>query len=265
MVWVAAQTGPGGVVAGLVPSCVLALVVAGAFLWLGRWERARPGRLVSAFAWGASWAAFCALCSQAALQALVDATVSTGFGHWFRPLVITPVTEEGFKALFLVWLWVYRRRQITGLLDWIVHAGLVGAGFAFTENVLYLGKALTAFAAAGTSDAHAAGRLLITFFLRTVMIPFFHPLMVTLSGAGIAASTRMRGRAARTGLALAGVLLAMALHGVWDWAGLAGSDPYLIYKIYAAVLVPVFLTVLILVLALRRRDGRTIATSTQAG
>ena len=98
----------------------------GVILWLDRWERERPRRLVSAFAWGASIAAFCAIWSQAGLQALVDTTMGTDVGAWVRPLIITPVTEEVFKGLFLVWLLIYRRRRITGLLDGIVYAGLVG-------------------------------------------------------------------------------------------------------------------------------------------
>ncbi|GAA3707764.1 PrsW family intramembrane metalloprotease [Streptomyces tremellae] len=264
MGWVAPQTGLGGMAAGLVLAALLAVPVAGAFLWLDRWEHARPRLLASAFVWGASFAALSAIWSQTALQALADTAVGTDFGKWFRPLVITPVTEEGFKYLFLVWLSVHRRRQIAGLLHGIVYGGLVGAGFAFTENTLYLGKAVTAFAAAGTSDAHAVGRLLITLLLRMVMIPYFHPLMVALSGIAVAASMARRGRVARTATALAGPLAAAALHGAWDWASLAGGNPFLIYEIYGAVLVPVFLTMLVLALVLRRRQGRALAASLPA-
>ncbi|MEU3183865.1 PrsW family intramembrane metalloprotease [Streptomyces sp. NPDC006923] len=259
--WVATQIGLDGVIAGLILSALLALPVVGAFMWLDRWARERPRRLVSAFAWGGSVAAFSAIWSQEGLQTLADTTVSTDFGDWFRPLVITPVTEEVFKSLFLVWLLIYRRRQLTGLLDGIVYAGLVGAGFSFTENILYLGRAVTTFAESDTSDRHAVGVLAISLFLRAVMVPFFHPLMVALSGIGIAASAGRRSGAARVGLALAGLLVAITLHGVWDWTSLAGDDPLLIYKIYGAVLVPVFLTLLILALVLRKREGRMIAAS----
>ncbi|MDX3853100.1 PrsW family intramembrane metalloprotease [Streptomyces sp. AK02-01A] len=259
--WVASQIGLDGVIAGLVLSVLLAFPIVSAFVWLDRWARERPRRLVSAFAWGGSLAAFSAIWSQEGLQTLVDTTVSTDFGDWFRPLVITPVTEEVFKGLFLVWLLIYRRRQITGLLDGIVYAGLVGAGFSFTENILYLGRAITTFAESDTSDAHAVAVLGISLFLRAVMVPFFHPLMVTLFGIGIAASAGKRSQAARIGLALAGLLAAITLHGVWDWTSLAGKDPLLIYKIYGAVLVPVFLTMLILALVLRKREGRMIAAS----
>ncbi|MER5650239.1 PrsW family intramembrane metalloprotease [Streptosporangium sp. NPDC002524] len=262
--WVAGQIGVDGVAAGLLLSVPVTLLVAGAFLWLDRWERERPRRLASAFAWGASFAAFCSIWSQAGLQALVDTAVGTGFGAWFRPLVITPVTEEVFKGLFLVWLLIYRRGRITGLLDGIVYAGLAGAGFSFTENILYLGRAVTTFAASDTSDVNAVALLGAGLFLRVVMVPFFHPLMVAVSGLGVAAAAGRRGGAARAGFTLAGLLVAITLHGVWDWAGLAGSDPLLIYKLYGAVMVPVFLVMLVVALVLRNREGKMIAAALPA-
>ncbi|MFF3441931.1 PrsW family intramembrane metalloprotease [Streptosporangium sp. NPDC002721] len=260
--WVAGRIGVDGLVAGLLLSAVVTPLVVGAFLWLDRWERERPRRLVSAFAWGASIAAFCSIWSQEGLQALVDTTVGTDFGAWFRPLVITPVTEEVFKGLFLVWLLVRPRGQITGLLDGVVYAGLAGAGFSFTENILYLGRTVTAFAASDTSDVNAVALFGASLFLRVVMVPFFHPLMVAVFGLGVAAAaTSGRGGAARAGLALAGLLVAITLHGVWDWAGLAGGDPYLIYKIYGAVMVPVFVAMTVVALVLRGREGRMIAAA----
>ncbi|MEV4805428.1 PrsW family intramembrane metalloprotease [Nonomuraea sp. NPDC049421] len=259
VVWVATQAGWSGVAAGLPLSALVTLPVVGAFRWLDRWEPERPRRLASAFAWGASFAAFCSIWSQQGLQAVVDTTMGTDVGAWFRPLVITPVTEEILKGLFLVWLLVYRRRQVTGLLGGVVYAGLVGAGFSFTENILYFGRIITTFAASDTSDVKAVALLGAGFFLRMVMVPFFHPLMVAVFGLGIAAAANKRGRGARLGLALAGLFVAIVLHGAWDWAGLAGSDPYLIYKIYGAVMMPVFLAMLVLALVVRKREGKMIA------
>ena len=264
MFWVATQVGLDGVIVGLPLSALVTLPIVGVILWLDRWERERPRRLVSAFAWGASIAAFCAIWSQAGLQALVDTTMGTDVGAWVRPLIITPVTEEVFKGLFLVWLLIYRRRRITGLLDGIVYAGLVGAGFSFTENILYFGRAVTAFAASDTSDVKAIAVLGATFFLRVVLVPFMHPFFVSVFGLGIAASANKHRGAARIGLPVAGLLVAIALHGVWDWAGLAASDPFLIYKIYGAVMAPVFLAVVILALVLRRREGKVITAALPA-
>ena len=34
---------------------------------------------------------------------------------------------------------MFRRREFDGVVDGVVYAGLVAAGFAFTENILYFG------------------------------------------------------------------------------------------------------------------------------
>ena len=63
-------------------------------------------------------------------------------GRPWPAAVVAPITEEGAKGLFILLLLWFRRRVIDGVLDGIVYAGLVGVGFAFTENILYLGARL---------------------------------------------------------------------------------------------------------------------------
>ena len=64
--------------------------------------------------------------------------------------------------LYAIYRW--RRHEFDGVLDGIVYAGMVGLGFAFTENVLYYGRT-----ALEGGDVLAA-----TFFVRGVMAPFAH-------------------------------------------------------------------------------------------
>lgn len=257
--WVTGEIGVGGVGVGLVASAALTALIVAAFLWLDRWERERPRLLVSAFVWGASVAGFCSIWSQEWLQSAVDAAFGVDVGAWVRPLVITPVTEEVLKGLFLVWLLIHRRREITGVLDGIVYAGLAGVGFSFIENSLYLGRPLFSVIESGGTDAAAVSVLGVTAFLRVVLVPFFHSLMVVLAGIGVGLAANARGRGARALPVVIGLLVAIVLHGIWDWAGLASSDPYLLFKIYGAVMVPVFLAVLVLAFVLRRRERRMIA------
>ena len=54
---------------------------------------------------------------------------------------VAPVAEEASKGLFLLLLLWWRRHELDGVLDGIVYAGMVGVGFAFTENILYLASA----------------------------------------------------------------------------------------------------------------------------
>lgn len=242
-------------------SVLITLPIVGTFLWLGRWMQGRPGLLLSAFAWGASVAGFCAIWSQEGLQLLVDTQVGTEFGHWFRPLVITPVTEELFKGLFLVWMLMYRRSRIRGLLDGLVYGGLIGAGFAFSEQIMYFGQIIVSYLASDQANSAAGVTLAMSFVLRGLMVPFMHSFFVAFIGLGVAAAAGMRSRVTQSVFVLLGFLFPIALHGVWDWAGLASGDPFMIYKIYVTVMLPLFLTLAIFALILRRRRGKVIAAA----
>src|SRR5699024_11787194 len=52
-----------------------------------------------------------------------------------------PVVEESTKTVLLVIIVLAARRYFEGPLDGLVYGALIGAGFAFTENILYLGGA----------------------------------------------------------------------------------------------------------------------------
>ncbi|UKS24532.1 PrsW family intramembrane metalloprotease [Paenibacillus sp. HWE-109] len=261
IVWVSSQIGVGGIFVGLPVSVLVTLPMVGVFVWLGRWKQEPAQRLLPAFVWGAAGATFLSLVSQEGLLSLLNAKVGTDFTSWFQPLVITPVTEEVFKGLFLIWLLIYCRRHIIGLLDGVIYGGFVGAGFAFTEQILYFGKIITQFAGSNPTDSGAAGLLIAGLALRALFVPFMHSFLVAIFGLGIAAAAGQRHRSAQVGFAGVGLVFAVALHGVWDWAALAGKDPLMLYKIYAAVMVPLFLSMVILALVLRRRQGRAVVTA----
>ncbi len=51
------------------------------------------------------------------------------------------MVEESAKAVAVLLVFLFRRRDFTGLVDGVVVAGFTATGFAFTENILYLGSA----------------------------------------------------------------------------------------------------------------------------
>src|SRR3954470_18641142 len=104
-----------------------------AYLWLDRYEPEPRRLLLLGLLWGAFAATFGALVVQGigGLFAGVSDEVSLA--------VLAPVTEEGSKGLFLLMMLWWNRAELDGILDGIVYAGMVGIGFAFTENILYLG------------------------------------------------------------------------------------------------------------------------------
>ena len=92
------------------------------------------------------------------------------------------MTEEFSKGLFLLLLLWWRRAELDGILDGIVYAGMVGIGFAFTENILYLAAAYNGTDGMGPGGTEA---LTGTFVLRCLFSPFAHPLFTAFTGIGV--------------------------------------------------------------------------------
>src|SRR5690606_10780967 len=150
---------------------------------------------------------------------------------------IAPVVEETAKAAAVLLLFLFRRRDFHGILDGVVAAGFTATGFAFTENVLYLGNAFGTDQLTGGSGI--ASVTAATFFVRVVMSPFAHPLFTVLTGIGFgaAALAAERQRVRRVLLPLAGLLLAMGMHALWNGSAALGEFGFL--AVYAAFMVPV--------------------------
>ena len=74
--------------------------------------------------------------------------------------IVAPLTEEASKGLFLFLLLWWRRAELDGVLDGIVYAGMVGIGFAFTENILYLAAAYNGTDGVGPGRHRRADRRL---------------------------------------------------------------------------------------------------------
>jgi protease PrsW len=225
------------------------LPVVAVFLWLDRWEP-EPGRLLlTAFLWGAGVSTMAALLSSIVLDLAWVAVAGVNAGDLIGGIVTAPVVEEGFKGLFLVILVLAKRREFDGIVDGIVYAGLVGVGFAFTENILYLG---TAFSEDGLQGG------LVLFGLRCVLSPFAHPMFTAMTGLAVGAMARST-NPARFLLPIVGYLAAVFLHGLWngsaflfDGAGFLGF--------YVVVMVPLFACLAIIVIWQRKRERRIVAT-----
>src|SRR3954471_11712645 len=167
--------GIGGVIVGALCALLPVGPVVAAFLWIDRWEPEPPRLLLIAFLWGACFSALGALIINSSAALAVDVLLGRGSGDVIGSTVIAPIVEEGLKGAFLVGLLLFRRREFDGIIDGIVYAGIVAAGFAFTENILYLGRTVV--------DPETAG-VLGTLFMRGIASPFAHPLFTCMIGIG---------------------------------------------------------------------------------
>lgn len=230
--------------------------VVAAFLWVDRWEPEPAGLLWLAFGWGACLAAITALIMNNTAEAVGDLLLGKGNGDKLSAVFTAPVIEEALKAAFVLALLIRLRHEFDGVIDGIVYSGLCAAGFAFTENIYYFGRA---FAEYGFGSITAPG-VLLAFVLRGVLSPFTHPLFTCMTGIGIGIAARTPNKALRVIAPVAGYVIAVVLHGLWNGsATLGGSNSFLV--VYFLVMVPIFILGVLFVNWHRNREQRIIAES----
>ncbi|PWI05991.1 PrsW family intramembrane metalloprotease [Streptomyces sp. NWU339] len=253
------QTGTEGFLVGLGLAVLPVPLLIAAFRWLDRVAPAPWRNLVFSFAWGACAAALMAIVANSfATQWIATETADPSRADTLGATVIAPVVEESAKAAAVLLVFLFRRRDFTGILDGVVTAGITATGFAFTENILYLGNAFGTDQLIGGSGV--ASVTAATFFVRVVMSPFAHPLFTVLTGIGfgISALATERRRLGRVLPPLGGLLLAMGMHALWNGSSVLGE--YGFFAVYGAFMVPSFGLLTWLVVWTRQRELRTVRT-----
>ncbi|MFF9346351.1 PrsW family intramembrane metalloprotease [Streptomyces sp. NPDC014734] len=255
------QTGTEGFLVGLGLAVLPVPLLMAAFRWLDRVDPAPWRNLLFAFAWGAFAAALIALTANSFAMRWM-ATANPSNADTLGATVIAPVVEESAKAAAVLLVFLFRRREFNGIVDGVVVAGFTASGFAFTENILYLGNAFGEDQQIGTAGVVSVTAA--TFFVRAVLSPFTHPLFTVLTGIGfgLAAVSARRQRFRRIGWPLLGLVLAMGMHALWN--GSASYSPYGFYAVYGVFMVPVFGLVTWLAIWSRQRELRTLAAELPA-
>ncbi|MGW1412007.1 PrsW family intramembrane metalloprotease [Streptomyces sp. NPDC002403] len=257
------QTGTHGFLVGLGLAVLPVPLLMAAFRWLDRVDPGPWRNVLFAFAWGAFAAALVAILANSfATRWIATATADPSNADTLGATVIAPVVEESAKAAAVLLIFLFRRREFTGIVDGVVIAGITASGFAFTENILYLGNAFGEDQQIGTSGVVSVTAA--TFFVRAVMSPFAHPLFTVLTGIGfgLAAAAPRRRRIRRIVLPLLGLVLAMGMHSLWN--GSAVFSPYGFYAVYGVFMVPVFGLVTWLAIWSRVRELRTLSAELPA-
>ena len=258
------QTGTHGFLVGLGLATLPVPLLAAAFRWLDRVEPGPWRNLLFAFAWGAFAAALVAIIANSfATRWIATATADPAGADTLGATVIAPVVEESAKAAAIMLIFFFRRRDFTGVVDGVVIAGFTATGFAFTENVLYLGNAFGEDQELGFSGL--ASVTAATFFVRIVMSPFAHPLFTVLTGIGfgIAALATRRQRIRKVALPVLGLALAMGMHALWN-GSTSLFGPFGFYAVYGAFMLPAFGLLTWLSIWTRQRELRTISSELPA-
>ncbi|KUI34103.1 hypothetical protein AU197_05730 [Mycobacterium sp. IS-1590] len=237
---------PIGAGIGLVLSSLAMVVVVLAYVWLDRFEPEPPRLLALAFLWGASVAVVLSVILGLFLESLIVAGDSDGVSA-VSVVVIAPVIEEAAKGAFLlVMMTGRRRRELNSLTDCLVYAGLVGAGFAWLEDILYI------------ASGESLGDSLLTAALRLVMAPFAHSLFTTFFGIGVYFALHRRDASAKALALVLGYLAAVFTHALWNGSSLLGVGWYL--GIYLYWMMPLFALAIVLGVQSRRREQAIVAS-----
>ncbi|MCA1607790.1 MAG: PrsW family intramembrane metalloprotease, partial [Acidobacteria bacterium] len=147
---------------------------------------------------------------------------------------------------------LWRRHEFDGVVDGLVYAGLVAAGFAFVENILYFGRAFATDGLVGEG-----GGVVAVFILRGLLSPFAHPMFTAMIGIAIGLAVRRRNPAAWMLLGVVGYVMAVLLHGLWNASAGFGLLPV----VYVVIMVPLFGALIALVVWQRRQEPSQLPTA----
>jgi len=176
------ETGPIGLLIGLVSALIPVPLYVMLVLWIDRYESEPLGMLATAFFWGALVAVFFAfLLNTASGLVVAILTNDNNAAAAFSAGISAPIVEETAKAMILFFFFFAKKDEFDGVVDGIVYAAMVGLGFAMTENIQYYGKALL---------QGGGGRLTAIFIMRGMLAPFSHPLFTSMTGMGLGTRAR---------------------------------------------------------------------------
>lgn len=191
------------VLAALIP----ALLYAWGIVRIDRYEPEPRVALLAALLGGAVIAAYL---SHTINSWLLDFAGSLTTSDQVRPLAGgfgAPVVEEITKAGTLIVLILVGRGLLNGALDGIVYGALIGVGFAFTENVIYLTFAVLQGGPAGLMQA---------VYIRALLGGFNHAAFTATTGAALGYAWTMPARQGRGLIPAVGLGLAIVQHVVWN-------------------------------------------------
>ena len=260
------QEVPGGTLPGLgteaVPiaaryAAVTAIPLSLLFLWADRFRPQRFWVWLMTFGWGACVATFVSAqvntWAASQLSIIGDGDPATGPR---AAIFVAPFVEEAAKGTVLFWLVILMRYQWVSRLSGIVLAGLSGAAFAFTENILYYGRVYR-YAARTFGEVPPLEALQDLFVLRGVMTFFGHPLFTAMIGIGLAVAVRSKSKVVRVVAPLAGYCAASFLHMAFNTSASLLSGTSLLF-IYIGVAIPAVIGLIVFIVRQLFREGRLI-------
>ncbi|WP_433530097.1 PrsW family intramembrane metalloprotease [Micromonospora sp. CA-263727] len=248
--------GPEALLVGTAAAILPVPVLVACFLWLDRYEPEPLKYLIFCFVWGAFVSTAASLKVN---EAGADWFEHRGLPESLTAVLVAPFIEELTKALGPILLLVFRRREWSGITDGLVYCGLSAIGFAMVENILYLGGYGYASGVEQYGPATGAQMVILLFIGRILLFGFAHPLFTAMTGVGLGIAARSASRRVRFFAPVAGLLVAMMLHGTWNLLPTlteATGEVLIFVSGFVGVMVPIFFGMVGLAVWLRAWEGR---------
>lgn len=195
-----------------------------AFVLIDRYRPMRPILWFLALGWGASvsTAASMAINTWAAQRLAIMGDGDPAAGAR-AAVFVAPFVEEATKATILFLVAMALRYHLVSRLQAVALAGLSGAGFAFTENILYYSRVIV-FASSNINAGDPEQALNEIVLLRGLKTAFGHPLFTVLSAIGLIIALRSRSKVVRVIAPVIGYLAAAFAHMVFNFFASVGMD-----------------------------------------
>lgn len=175
-----------------------------------------------------------------------------------RTAVGAGVIEEGAKGLGLLLMFIFLKKYINGPIDGMIYGTLIGAGFAFTENILYFATAdvKNNFIKQAGMDA-SQDVLGQTIVIRAVASPFVHPICTAITGLliGLAATQRLSWLFVLP-LGLAGYAMAAGLHASHNFSGIIRIAEDTWTRIL--IQIPVYISAIAMIIVVKNLQRTTV-------
>ena len=260
---IGAETGLVQMLIGLVVATLPVPIYVTLLLWIDRYESEPLWMLATAFFWGALAAVLIALIFNTGIEIITN--IATGSGNIAQAVgavISAPIVEESAKGFILLVLFFWKS-EFDGIVDGIVYAGMVGLGFAMTENILYYGRAATAQGRVDLQVCRDLGLspeacgLTLVFVLRGMAAPFSHPLFTSMTGIGLGWARQSDNGFIKVVMPVLGFMLAILMHATWNGSAVFGGGLGF-FVTYFVVMGPVFVITLMVIFFSLRREGRIV-------
>jgi RsiW-degrading membrane proteinase PrsW (M82 family) len=194
------------VVAGIIPMLIYPFLL----YWMDRYEKEPLGLVLAVFLWGFLPAAILSLIAQLVLGVPFMFLDEGGrLADTVTVSIIAPITEEFFKGLAVLLVFLLWRYEFDGVFDGIIYGSLVGFGFAAIENVLYF------------MSGEALGVLIL---MRAFVFGLNHALFTSLIGIGFGVARHARSVLLRFTAPLLGLIAAIGAHSLHNTSLLLASE-----------------------------------------